>query len=481
MAINKTITKYFETGSISFRALASTFGGTQPDGSIKFSTYKRDTESDDAIIPDAEENADISTDNNLSVETFRDTINEVVVTQSGTDEEVEFDSYFGTNIAKNIRKRLEISGTVFSNETDKFAATLTTTENIRNFDINVEGNIYGAGGASGSQGGDGGGSLYIQSGGSNRNFNLNIKSGAKLWAGGGGGSQGDTGSGSTKQCNQSFSVPRGATVERVEVNFVPVVQPQLPKLVPQSRTTRTTVQKVVPGTTQVVQSIRGPKNYNRTSPHRIARDFADRKCLRDGGWPSSFYAINPSDRRKCRRRGGMRGRARGQACANIWQFYCGVPQTITNPPTTKTKRGGAVTNTHFVFQPRPAITVQQERTTVQTSTRGELDQFIRNEDVSASGGSGGAGGHGEGFFSDGIRAAQPGSAGSAGQRKGCPQGYVGSPFSGAPGNSGTSGGAWGLPGTGKKGGKGGKFISYNGNITISGKSSNTTKGEEEAR
>ena len=69
MAINKTTTKYFETGSIGFRALASTFRHSA-DGSIKFSTYKRDTESDNAIIPDAEENADISTDDNLSVEHF---------------------------------------------------------------------------------------------------------------------------------------------------------------------------------------------------------------------------------------------------------------------------------------------------------------------------------------------------------------------------------------------------------------------------
>ena len=94
----------------------------------------------------------------------------------------------------------------------------------------------------------------------------------------------------------------------------------------------------------------------------------------------------------------MRGRSRGQSCANQWQFYCGVPQWTTNPPTTKTKRGGAVTNTHFVFQPQPAKQVLQSRTTIQSSTRGDLDQLIRNEDVSASGGSGGAGGHGEGFF-----------------------------------------------------------------------------------
>ena len=109
MAINKTSTKYFENGSISFSELASTFGGTEPDGSIKFSTYKRDTESDEPLIPDAVENSDISTDDNLSVEAFRDTITEIVVTQTGTDEEVEFESYFGSNIARNIRKRLELA------------------------------------------------------------------------------------------------------------------------------------------------------------------------------------------------------------------------------------------------------------------------------------------------------------------------------------------------------------------------------------
>ena len=480
MAINKTTTKYFETGSISFRALASTFGGTQPDGSIKFSTYKRDTESDDAIIPDAEENADISTDDNLSAETFRDAINEVVVTQSGTDEEVEFDSYFGTNIAKNIRKRLEISGTVFSNETDKFAVGLTTTENIRNFDINVEGNIYGAGGASGTQGEDGGGSLYIQSGGSNRNFNLNIKSGAKLWAGGGGGSQGDNGSGRTKQCNQSYNAPRGSVVQTPITNQHVISQPVPAKTVRQKQNIRVRRNTTVPGNAKVITSVRGPKNYGRTSPHRIARDFADRTCLGQGGWPTAFYATNPSDRRKCRRSGGMRGRARGQSCANNWQFYCGVPQWVNNPPTTTPTRQSRTRRTD-VLQPQPAKQVLQSRTTIQTSSRGELVQLVRNEDVNASGGSGGAGGHGEGYFSDGIRAAQPGIAGNEGERKGCPKGYVGSPFSGVPGNAGTSGGAWGSPGTGNKAGKGGKFISYNGNITISGKSSNTTKGDEETR
>jgi|TARA_B100000085_G_scaffold131678_1_gene119961 hypothetical protein len=505
MAINKTSTKYFENGSISFSELASTFGGTEPDGSIKFSTYKRDTESDEPLIPDAVENSDISTDDNLSVEAFRDTITEIVVTQTGTDEEVEFQSYFGANIAKNIRKRLEIDGTIFSDENNKYAAQITTTENIRNLDVDIDGNIYGAGGP---VNGDGGGSLFIQSAGTNRKFNLNIKSGGKLWAGGGGGTGGTGNPAKSGTCNQSYSYQRSEQYSVTNQHSVrqsysrppatkrankQQVTPRNPITVPQPRTEWYQQGYHTPG--NPYSNSHGDANdrtLNRTKPQRQARERADAECAPYQG-VQNFTVLNSSDRRKCRRRGGMRGRKRGQQCGNKWGWRCLYIRSGVNPPEFKYRPASVVVNNYTTQQPRPPIvnnyrqsyqqprnpgrsTVQQPRT--QYYTRNQPVSGTNSNTINVSGGNPGSGGHGEGYFSGGIRAAQAGNSGQPGPNKSCPSGFSGASISGGAGNAGNKGGGWGQKGDG---GKAGAFISYNGNIRITGKSTNTAKGREETR
>ena len=474
MPINNTSAKNFETGPISFRSLSNTFGGTQPDGSVKFSKYKRDTKSDEPITPDANENVGISTNDNLSIETFRDSISEVVVTQSGTDEEVEFESYFGTNISKNIKKRLDISGTIFSDETDKFAAELTTTETIRNLDINVEGNIYGAGGSAGS---DGGGSLYIQSS-ANKKVNLNIKSGGKIWAGGGGGVVGNTGQGISGNCNQSYNVSRGESFTRSYTYTAQQETPVPPKTVTNRNYNPGYSEVTIPGNTSYYYAT-APSAHTLAGTQRMGRAHADTACHQTGGAVKTFFAVSASDRRgACRRRGGQRGRARGQACANAWSFSCQYKIPTTNPPYQQA-RYNPYRTVGYSQQAQPPVYNPVQKTVTNTHSRTSPVAKIRTSPISATGGTGGSGGRGEGYFTGGILSAQSGIIGNPGNTTNCPTGYSGEKITAATGNSGTPGAAWGEDV--KDGGKGGVFISYNSNLTINGKSSNTAKGKEQKR
>jgi len=474
MPINNTSTKNFETGSISFRSLSNTFGGTQPDGSVKFSKYKRDTKSDEPITPDANENVGISTNDNLSIETFRDSISEVVVTQSGIDEEVEFESYFGTNISKNIKKRLDIGGTIFSDETDKFAAEFTTTETIRNLDINVEGNIYGAGGSVGS---DGGGSLYIQSS-ANKKVNLNIKSGGKIWAGGGGGVVGNTGQGISGNCNQSYNVSRGESFTRSYTYTAQQKTPVPPKTVTNRNHNPGYSEVTIPGNTSYYYAT-APSAHTRAGTQRMGRAHADTACHQTGGAVKTFFAVSPSDRRgACRRRGGQRGRARGQACANAWSFSCQYKIPSTNPPYQQA-RYNPFRQSSSSQQAQPPVYNPVQKTVTNTHSRTSPVAKIRTSPISATGGAGGSGGSGEGYFTGGILSAQSGIIGNPGTTTNCPTGYSGKKITASTGNSGTPGAAWGEDV--KDGGKGGAFISYNSKITINGKSSNTAKGKEQKR
>ncbi len=450
MAINKTTTQYFQNGSISFRAVSDTFGGAQPDGSIKFSTYKRDTESDEPLVPDATENEDISTDNDLSIEAFRDTIKEVVVTQTGTDEEVEFQSYFGANIAKNIKKRLEIDGTVFSDENNKYAAKITTSDNIRNLDLNVDGNIYGAGGPAGA---NGGGSLFIQSAGTNRKFNINLSSTAKIWAGGGGGSIGSPGGDKSGTCNQPYTVQRSQSSQQSRTSYSWIKNPD--------------VAYWQPGWDW--ENTGGDVNdrvYETRNPQRQARAWVDAHCAPFSQGVQNFTTYNESDRRRgCRRRGGKRGRSRGQTCGNNWHFRCHYIYKGTNPPTIRFKTADpsgywqGTTNYHTVYRNTPV-------------------PRNNSNTISANGGPGGSGGHGEGYFTGGTRGAQSGNPGNPGNSQSCPSGFNGGSVTGGAGNNGNKGGGWGEKGDG---GSAGAFISYNGNVKITGKSVNTAKGREETR
>ena len=160
MAVNVTKTSHFTGGAgtqISFSQIRAEFGGDATN--IKASTYLRN---DDAAVdwndektitsrvPDATENASVATDNDWSVDSLRDTISAYLVTQSGTDTEVEFSdsdtSTWNSNLSKNVPKTFDVTGIVHADNPADDA--LKFYGNLYNLEIEVDENgaIYGEGG-----------------------------------------------------------------------------------------------------------------------------------------------------------------------------------------------------------------------------------------------------------------------------------------------------------------------------------------------
>jgi len=212
--MSATVTKagpYYTSGSISFSSLRSNFRAQQVDGSfssdtlpIKASQLRRITSTSDTspIVPDATENANVTTSNNWKTSQFRNTIKYYFITQSGTDDNTASPSSPGFNIGtqtwnsnlnKNVRKYMYLNGTMGSSNISQYAAYLQAeTHNLR---VNVAGGIYGAGGSNGTSGnisgGNGGPALYVQSTGSE--VIVEVNGSANIYGGGGGGEKGATG------------------------------------------------------------------------------------------------------------------------------------------------------------------------------------------------------------------------------------------------------------------------------------------------
>lgn len=205
MATNVTKTSHFTSGAgnpISFSQIKAQFGGNTSD--IKASTYLRNTGDDvdwdgpnassiSPRIPDATENSSVtSTNNDWTVDSLRDTITGYNVTQSGSNEELEYGdtntSTWNGNLSRNVLKKFDVTGTIFANQTNKDA--LTFDGNLYNLEIEVDqaGAIYGEGGALGESGGD---ALYVNN--TYTKSDVEIRSYGKIWAGGGGGVNGNPG------------------------------------------------------------------------------------------------------------------------------------------------------------------------------------------------------------------------------------------------------------------------------------------------
>ena len=204
MAVTITATKYFTgTGPIKFSEIRDTFGDL-PGSNVRLSDYKRNSTGDidwneDSTIsprvPDATENAELSdADDNIQISDYRNTIKQYDVEQTGNEEERVYSdgntTDWNNNLSKNINKNYDVTGTIYANETSKYA--LTFEEGVyNNLYINVSGNIYGEGGAVG--GGNGGGALYIKNTFICDKVTLDIANNGKIWAGGGGGIAGNAG------------------------------------------------------------------------------------------------------------------------------------------------------------------------------------------------------------------------------------------------------------------------------------------------
>ena len=209
MAVTISAPKYFTgTGPIKFSEIRDTFGDL-PGTNVRISDYKRnsgdcvDWNGDSTItprVPDATENAQLPDINeNIQLQDYRNTIREYDVTQTGSEEERVYtdgnEADWNNNLSKNVLKDYNVTGTIYSNETSKYA--LTFQEGVyNNLHIKVSGKIYGEGGAVG--GGNGGNALYIKNNficnnGSDKKVRLSIASNGKIWAGGGGGTAGNPG------------------------------------------------------------------------------------------------------------------------------------------------------------------------------------------------------------------------------------------------------------------------------------------------
>ena len=144
MAVTITAPKYFTgTGPIKFSQIRDTFGDL-PGTNVRISDYKRnsdacvDWDEDSTItprVPDATENAQLpDIDENIQLQDYRNTIREYDVTQTGSEEERVYtdgnEADWNNNLTKNVPKDYNVTGTIYANETSKYA--LTFEEGIYN-------------------------------------------------------------------------------------------------------------------------------------------------------------------------------------------------------------------------------------------------------------------------------------------------------------------------------------------------------------
>ena len=205
---------YYVSGEIKFSSLRSNFraqlrketsGGSETfnadTAAIKASDLRRitSTTNTNPTVPDATENANISTSSNWKSSQFRGSIKYYYITQSGTDLNFDIDAQsWNSNLDKNIRKFLFIDGTCGSNDATVTAASLNAT--AFNLTLDNYGSILGASGRGGGTGsgapevsGQKGGDALQMTSTSGANNIVLVRTGSRIYAGGGGGEKGKTG------------------------------------------------------------------------------------------------------------------------------------------------------------------------------------------------------------------------------------------------------------------------------------------------
>ena len=237
---------YFSSGSISFSQLRTNFA-ERGSGEMKASDLRRNTNlrEENPIVPDSTENEQISTESNLSLSQFRNSIKKYVATQSGTDTNSSYPDepgfrmgrldpngrgidwsgggYFGRdgqgggttgNLTKNVQKSVLITGTCGSVRFNLPAAQLSPVVQVHNVRIDVSGSILGYGGLGGydprgypygNQSGENGG-IALNLGNIGYNNRVILGSGCRVYGGGGGGEQGQNGGrGSAGTCSRDYA------------------------------------------------------------------------------------------------------------------------------------------------------------------------------------------------------------------------------------------------------------------------------------
>jgi hypothetical protein len=185
---------YFSSGSISFSQLRSNFKETS-SSAVSASELLRVTDltNTNPIVPDATENANIATSQNLKLSQFRNSIKYYDLNQGSGDTDLNLDiassSLWNSNLGKNIVKRVNLAGTSASSNGNAAASLIASA--VYNVILNISGSILGTGGASG--GGNGGNALSINTNNTGTVIVKTIGSSSKVYGGGGGG--GNSGSG----------------------------------------------------------------------------------------------------------------------------------------------------------------------------------------------------------------------------------------------------------------------------------------------
>lgn len=205
---------YYVSGEIKFSSLRSNFraqlrketsGGSETfntdTAAIKASDLRRitSTTNTNPTVPDATENANISTSSNWKSSQFRGSIKYYYIAQSGTDINFDIDAQsWNSNLNKNVRKFLFIDGTCGSNDATVTAASLNAT--AFNLTLDNYGSILGASGRGGGTGsgapevsGQKGGDALQMTSTSGANNIVLVRTGSRIYAGGGGGEKGKTG------------------------------------------------------------------------------------------------------------------------------------------------------------------------------------------------------------------------------------------------------------------------------------------------
>ena len=200
MSITASVTPLFTSlQNVKFSDLRSSFKEVT-SGSVSASELRRntDTTNTNPIVPDATENANVSTSNNLKLSQFKNTIKYHDLTQTSTDQNINLGTLsaatagtnWPSNLSKTVVKRVNINGVISSTSTA--TAPLKVDAQVYNLNLIISGGIYaegGSGGTSSSPNGTSGGNAMslISSGG---NIYVKTLSTAKVYGGGGGGAQG---------------------------------------------------------------------------------------------------------------------------------------------------------------------------------------------------------------------------------------------------------------------------------------------------
>lgn len=220
---------YYASGEIKFSSLRSNFRAQVRKETLSGSeTFPTDTAeikasellrittitNSNPVVPDATENANISTSSNWKVSQFRNSIKYYYIAQTATEINLDIDTLsWNSNLNKTVRKFLFVgsASTCGSNDATIPAAHLNAT--AYNLTVDVYGDIFGAAGRGGGSGGGapaisgqkGGDALQMTSTNGANNIVL-VRSTGRIYAGGGGGEKGVTGAdGANGQCYDAYT------------------------------------------------------------------------------------------------------------------------------------------------------------------------------------------------------------------------------------------------------------------------------------